>query len=144
MSCPHDIDHRIAELAELERRFDAAGGRGVALAEQIDELRRELNPESYPRDEEEEDESSTEPEGHINATTAELGITRAHLKHAFISANDVAMLIGGLRAEKLWEDPLYALAVGMVTGRLMLAKQILEAVENNNIEELKELTRRMS
>src|ERR1039457_2396108 len=36
------------ELAELEAEFEAAGGRGVDLAERIDALRLKLYPEQYP------------------------------------------------------------------------------------------------
>lgn len=37
-----------AKLADLEAEFDAAGGRGPDLADEIDRLRLKLHPEDYP------------------------------------------------------------------------------------------------
>jgi hypothetical protein len=44
----NDATDQEAELARLEAEFEAAGGRGVDLAEAIDALRLNLHPEDYP------------------------------------------------------------------------------------------------
>jgi hypothetical protein len=50
-----DEDPRVAELRELEDEFEKAGGRGVELADRIDQLRAELGEDEFGGEDDEDD-----------------------------------------------------------------------------------------